>query len=92
VINRVLALTYEYKATPTGEEVHLIERTLTVCRKVWNFALRERKEWLNSRKCSINACSVASEYIISANQEYPNYNPQAQSLTLLAKEQFPEGK
>ncbi len=87
----MLTLTYEYKAMPTGGQVPLIERTLTVCRKVWNFALRERKEWLNSRKCSINACSVASEYIISANQEYPNYNPQAKSLTL-AKEQFPELK
>ena len=76
---------------PTGEQFHLIERTLTLCRKVGNFALPERKEGLNSRKCSINACSVASEYIISGNQEYPNYNPQAKSLTL-AKEQFPEQK
>jgi putative transposase len=44
----VLNLTYEFKAIPTIEQVQLIEHTLTVCRKVWNFALRERKDWLNS--------------------------------------------
>jgi putative transposase len=58
---------------------------------VWNFALRERKDWLNSRKCSVNACSITSEYIVPADEEYPNYNAQAKSLTR-AKEQFPELK
>jgi len=42
----VLNLTYEYKAKPTKEQVQLIEHTLDVCSKVWNFALRERKDWL----------------------------------------------
>ena len=87
----MLTLTYEYKATPTNEQIQLIEHTLDVCRKVWNFALRERKDWLNSRKCQINACSIICEYIISAGEEYPNYNTQAKSLTL-AKEQYPELK
>jgi putative transposase len=44
----VLTLTYEYKANPTNEQIKLIEHTLDVCRQVWNFALRERKDWLNS--------------------------------------------
>lgn len=59
----MLTLTYEYKARPTDEQIQLIEHTLDVCRKVWNFALRERKDWINSRKCPINACSIMSEYI-----------------------------
>jgi putative transposase len=67
----VLTLTYEYKARPTDEQIQLIEHTLDVCRKVWNFALRERKDWINSRKCPINACSIMSEYIISADKSYP---------------------
>jgi putative transposase len=87
----VLTLTYEYKARPTDEQIQLIEHTLDVCRKVWNFALRERKDWINSRKSPINACSIMSEYIISADKSYPNYNAQAKSLTL-AKAQFPELK
>lgn len=87
----MLTLTYEYKAVPTVEQIELIEHTLTVCRKVWNFALRERKDWLNSRKCSVNACSITWEYIIPADAPYPNYAQQCKSLTE-AKEQFPELK
>jgi putative transposase len=87
----VLTLTYEYKAMPTKEQSQLIEHTLDVCRKVWNFALRERKDWTSSRKCPINACSLTCEYIIPADEPYPNYNTQAKSLTL-AKQQYPELK
>jgi putative transposase len=85
----VLNLTYEFKAIPTTEQIQLIEHTLTVCRKVWNFALRERKDWLNSRKCQINACSIRSEYVIPAYAPYPNYHEQCKSLTR-AKANFPE--
>jgi putative transposase len=87
----VLTLTYEYKAVPTNEQIKIIEHTLTVCRKVWNFALRERKDWLNYRKCPVNACSIISEYIIPADAPYPNYYEQANSLTR-AKVEFPELK
>jgi putative transposase len=54
----MLTLTYEYKAMPTDEQIQLIEHTLDVCLHVWNFALRESKDWLSSRKCPVNACSV----------------------------------
>jgi putative transposase len=85
----VLNLTYEFKAIPTSEQVQLIEHTLTVCRKVWNFALRERKDWMSSRKCQINACSISGEYIIPAEAPYPNYARECKSLTI-AKAEFPE--
>lgn len=85
----MLSLTYEYKAIPTTEQVQMIEHTLTVCRKVWNFALHERKDWFKSRKCQINACSITSEYIIPADAKYPNYYKQANTLTK-AKREFPE--
>jgi putative transposase len=87
----MLSLTYEYKAIPTREQVQLIEHTLTVCRKVWNFALRERKDWYASRKCQVNACSITSEYIIPAKAERPTYAQQCKALTA-AKEAFPELK
>lgn len=87
----MLTLTYEYKAMPTDEQIQLIEHTLTVCRKVWNFALRERKDWLNSRKCPVNACSIISEYIIPADAPYPNWAEQCKTLTA-AKLEFPELK
>jgi len=87
----MLTLTYEYKAVLTSEQTQLIEHTLTVCRKVWNFALRERKDWYNSRKCPVNACSIISEYITPADAPYPNYYEQANSLTC-AKALFAELK
>ncbi len=85
----MLNLTFEYKANPTPEQVQMIEHTLTVCRKVWNFALRERKDWINSRKCHTLACSISGEYIIPADAPYPNYAQQCKSLTK-AKTEFPE--
>jgi putative transposase len=77
----MLTLTYEYKLKPTKQQVEDIENTLTVCRKVWNYALRERKDWVNSRKCKVNACSLEYEYIIKADEPFPDYHIQAKRLT-----------
>lgn len=87
----MITLSYEYKLVPTPNQAAIIEQTLNVCRKVWNFALRERKDWSNSRKSEVNACSVICEYIIPADAPYPNYHKQAKSLTQ-AKKTCPELK
>jgi putative transposase len=81
-------MTWEFKLEPTPNQVAKIEQILAVCRSVWNFALRERKDWLNSRKSPVNACSIVQEYILSPDEPYPNYHTQAKRLTQ-AKEQFP---
>ncbi|AFZ45351.1 transposase IS891/IS1136/IS1341 family [Halothece sp. PCC 7418] len=77
----MLTLTYEYKLQPNRQQIEIIEHTLSVCRSVWNFALRERKDWHNSRKSPVNACSIQQEYIIPADEPYPNYHKQAKALT-----------
>ncbi len=87
----MLTMTYGYKLQPTAEQIVAIEQTLDVCRCVWNFALRQRKDWCNSRKSPINACSIQSEYIISADEPFPNYHKQAKQLTK-AKNQYPQLK
>jgi len=87
----MLTLTYEYKLKPTKQQVEDIENILTVCRKVWNYALRERKDWVNSRKCKINSCSLEYEYIIKADESFPTYHVQAKRLTE-AKKTNPELK
>lgn len=87
----MLTLTYEYKANPTDFQIKLIEQTIDVCLHVWNFALRERKDWLNSRKSPVNACSIVSEYIMSPDAPFPNYAVQCKALTE-AKEKYPELK
>ncbi len=85
----MLTLTYEYKLQPTTEQIAIIEQTLDVCRAVWNFALRERKDWCASRKSAVNACSIHSEYIIPSDEPFPNYHRQAKQLTE-AKKVYPQ--
>jgi putative transposase len=87
----MLTLTYEYKLKPTKQQIEEIETQLATCRKVWNYALRERKDWVNSRKCQVNSCSLTSEYIIPADEPFPNYHVQAKRLTE-AKKNDPELK
>ena len=87
----MLTMTYEYKLQPTTEHIAVIEQTLDVCRSVWNFALRQRKDWCASRKSPVNACSIHSEYIISVDEPFPNYHKQAKQLTE-AKNQYPQLK
>ncbi|WP_216349430.1 helix-turn-helix domain-containing protein [[Limnothrix rosea] IAM M-220] len=70
----MLNVTWEFKLEPTAEQVAEIERTLTVCRKAWNFALRERKDWLSSRKSPINACSIRQAFILPASTPFPGYH------------------
>ena len=67
----MLALTYEYKLKPTNREKAIFEDWLEVNRKVYNYALSERKAWFKSRSCQINACSLHSEYIIPADAPRP---------------------
>ncbi|MGC8714133.1 MAG: helix-turn-helix domain-containing protein [Leptodesmis sp.] len=54
----MLTLTYRYRIYPDlPQELQMIAG-LETCRKVYNYAVRERKDWINSRKCSVNACSL----------------------------------
>ena len=84
----MLTMNYEYKLEPTIEQIDIIEQTLDVCRSVWNFALRQRKDWCASRKSPLNACSIEKEYIIPVDEPFPNYHRQAKQLTE-AKKQHP---
>jgi putative transposase len=77
----MLTLTYEFKLEPTTEQIAYIENTLDVCRSVWNFALRHRKDWCKSRKSSLFACSIEGEYIMSVDEPFPDYHIQAKQLT-----------
>lgn len=87
----MINLTYEYKIQPTLQQEQTLLTWLETCRKVYNYALQERKDWINSRKCSINACSVKKEYILPAESPYPNYYRQAMQLPE-AKKRIPELK
>jgi putative transposase len=87
----VISLSYQYKLKLSPQQTSQIQEILSVCKSVYNFALAQRKDWLNSRKSPVNACSIKAEYIIPADAPYPNYYHQAKQLTK-AKEHFPRLK
>lgn len=47
--------------------------------------MRERKDWVNARKSSVNTCSLVSEYILPADTPRPTYYSQCKSLTSAKK-------
>ena len=87
-MSRMITLTYEYKLVPTPEQKQIFDDWLKICSSVWNFALRERKDWANSRKCDNNSCSIHSEYIIPVDVKRPTYASQCKALTA-AKKEYP---
>ena len=74
-------LVYEFKLKPKAAQVAILEDWLEQCRRVYNYALAERKDWFKSRSCPINACSLQSEYIIPADSKRPTYASQCKGLT-----------
>jgi len=87
----MLTLNFQFKLKPNRQQASAIDQWLGICQSVYNYALKERKDWVNARKCSIDRCFLESEYIISPEQSRPTYKSQAKSLSQ-AKKQNPELK
>lgn len=81
----MLNLTYSYRIYPDTNAESTMLNWLEQSRRVYNYALAERRDWIKSRKCAVNACSLKSEYIISADTPYPNYYAQKRNLTAARK-------
>ncbi len=81
----MLNITYEYRLYPSAQQAQLMTEWLTTCRKVYNYALAERRDWIKSRKCEVNACSLHSEYIIPVDALKPTYYLQKRNLTAARK-------
>jgi putative transposase len=77
----MLTLTHCYRIYPNLSQEATMLDWLERSRRVFNYALRERKDWMQSRQCRVDACSIESEYIIPADIPYPNYYVQKKSLT-----------
>lgn len=81
-------MNYTYRIYPdAAQQVELLE-WLETCRGVYNYALRELKDWIASRKCMVNRCSLEKEYIIPADEPFPSYHRQQNNLPK-TKKQFP---
>lgn len=81
----MLNITYEYQIKPSRKQEEQMSSWMETCRKVYNYALAERKAWIESRKCAINACSIRHEYIMSPDTPKPNYAGQCKSLAAAKK-------
>ncbi len=82
-------MNYRYRLYPDPIQEQTMLHWLEISRKVYNYALREIKDWVNSRKCSLDYCSLLKEYIIPANKPFPTYYNQQNALPK-AKKEFPE--
>ncbi len=84
----MLTLNYIYRIYPDNKQEAMLCEWLEICRQSYNYALRELKDWISSRKCPIDRCSLESEYIMSANYPFPSYHHQQNQLPK-AKKKYP---
>ncbi len=82
-----MILNYVYRIYPDSKQIDLLSEWLETCRVSYNYALRELKDWIASRKCPINRCNLESEYIMAADYPFPSYHQQQNNLPK-AKKQF----
>lgn len=59
-------MNYTYRIYPDAMQQAKLLDWLETCRGVYNYALRELKDWIASRKCLVDKCSLQREYIIPA--------------------------
>lgn len=81
-------MNYTYRIYPDAAQEAELLQWLEACRGVYNYALRELKDWIASRKCPIDRCPLDKEYIIPADAPFPSYALQQNHLPK-AKKEFP---
>ena len=59
-------MTYRYRIYPDNIQQEKLSGWMETCRVAYKYALAEIKDWYNSRKCSIDRCSIKHKYIMSA--------------------------
>ncbi len=74
-------MNYTYRIYPTAEQQVMMLEWLETCRYLYNRCLRDLKDWINSRKCSLFSCSLNREYIMSPDIPFPSYLEQKRQLT-----------
>ncbi|MEB3291760.1 MAG: helix-turn-helix domain-containing protein [Synechococcales bacterium] len=70
----MLTMNYTYRIYPDAVQQTELRSWLDTCRAVYNYALRELKDWIVSRQCPIDRCSLEKEYIIPADEPFPSYH------------------
>jgi putative transposase len=84
----MLTLTHRYRIYPDATQERTLIEWMDICRSAYNYALREIKDWCDSRKCLIDRCSLEKEYILPADLKFPGEIAQLNNLPR-AKKEFP---
>jgi putative transposase len=79
-------MNFTYRIYPDAIQQQLMMEWLETCRKVYNYALGELKDWIAARKSPIDRCSLHREYIIPADVPFPSYQRQQDALPNVKKE------
>lgn len=81
-------MNYRYRIYPNIAQQSTLFEWMDTCRGAYNYALREIKDWCNSRKCLVDRCSIEQEYILPADLKFPSEVSQLNALPH-AKMEFP---
>lgn len=79
-------MNYRYRIYPTITQQSTLFEWMETCRNAYNYALREIKDWCNSRKCLVDRCSIEREYILPADLKFPSQVNQLNNLPDAKKE------
>ncbi|NEO68244.1 MAG: transposase [Moorea sp. SIO1F2] len=74
-------MNYTYRIYPDTAQQELMLSWLETCRRLYNRCLGDLKDWMNSRKCAVDRCSLNREYIMSPDIPFPGYRSQKRQLT-----------
>ena len=85
----MLTLNYRYRIYPNITQQNQLSGWMETCRIAYNYGLRQIKDWLGSRKCMVDRCSLEHEYIIPAGTPFPDEVKQLNALPS-AKKVFPK--
>jgi putative transposase len=66
----MLTLPHRYRIYPDITQKQMLIEWMVICRGAFNYALREIKDWCNSRQCPIDRCSLEKEYIIPPDLKF----------------------
>lgn len=87
----MLTMNFRYKIYPSLEQETRMVSWWETLRGVYNSALCDRQDWLNSRKCPIDRCRLKQCFTIPADASYPDDDKQ-QNASIAAKTEFPHLK
>jgi putative transposase len=85
----MLTLTHRYRIYPDVTQQQTLIEWMEICRGAFNYALREIKDWCDSRKCLVDRCSLEKEYILPPDLKFPGEIQQLNNLPR-AKKEFPK--